>query len=257
MWARDGTVSGRLLPVLLAGLADLVLPGACAGCGGCAGPAGADGLLCERCRAGLRGCRHPGGAVPWAPSPPPPGMPSCWAAGRTEGVLRRLVTAYKDDGRRDLRPVLAPLLTAAATGALTGDPRVRELVEAGAPVLLVPVPGSRRSRRRRGDVPVAALVRAAAGGLPGEARFAPAVRLVRRTADQAGLGARERRDNVGGAMALARHGAAAVDGAVCVVADDVVTTGATLAETARVLREAGAARVTGAVVAGTSRKPPL
>jgi orotate phosphoribosyltransferase-like protein len=100
---------------------------------------------------------------------------------------------------------------------------------------------------------VGLLVRDATTGVPGGAHLAPAVRLVRRTVDQAGLGAAERRANLGGAMALVPRWALAVDGAVCLVADDVVTTGATLAEAARVLRAAGAAHVTAAVIAATSR----
>ena len=34
-------------------------------------------------------------------------MPDCWASARFEGALRLAVTAYKDEDRRDLRPVLA------------------------------------------------------------------------------------------------------------------------------------------------------
>jgi predicted amidophosphoribosyltransferase len=179
-------------------------------------------------------------------------MPSCWAAARTDGVVRRLVTAHKDEGRRDVRPLLAGLLAAALSPAVTADPAVRAAVDAGAPVLVVPVPGSRRARRRRGDAPVERLVRDAAA-LAGATPVVPAVRLVRRTVDQAGLGASERLVNVGGAMAVTPGSVAEVRGAVCLVADDVVTTGATLAEAARALRRAGALQVTSAVVAATAR----
>jgi ComF family protein len=63
----------------------------------------------------------------------------------------------------------------------------------------------------------------------------------RPTKVQAGLTRRERRHNVSGAFAMSKH--ADVRGRTVLVIDDVFTTGATLNECARILRQSGAARI--------------
>jgi len=63
----------------------------------------------------------------------------------------------------------------------------------------------------------------------------------RPTKVQAGLTRRERRQNVSGAFALSKQ--ADVHGKAVLVIDDVFTTGATLNECARILRQSGAARI--------------
>lgn len=133
-----------------------------------------------------------------------------------------------------------------------GPPRCR--------VVLVPVPGRRASRLRRGDDPLLGLVRAAVPRLRTEgieARQVAALRHRRRVADQAGLGAADRLANLGGALATRRRvaavAAAAVAGVPVVLVDDIVTTGATLAESGRVLRAAGVPVAGCAVVAATPR----
>lgn len=236
------------ITVLLEGLVDLVMPGSCALCRGAGAP------LCASCRAELHACRHPGGAASCAPSPSPSGMPPCWAAGRMDGALGRAVTAYKDQDRRDLRGPLAALLATAVHAAVTSDPGARTLRASGRPVHLVPVPGSLAARRRRGDSPVTDLVRASTVTLPGRVVLAAALRGARATADQSRLDAAGRRENLDGAMRLDAAWDGVLPGTLCVVADDVVTTGATLAEAARVLRSAGADRVIAATVAATVRR---
>ena len=177
--------------------------------------------------------------------------------------MRSAVTAYKDEDRRDLRPVLAEGLAVAITTALASDPIGRQAVAAGERVLVVPAATSPTSRRRRGDDPVGDLARAAverlctapAGGLA----VVPVLVHVRRVADQARLGREARRGNLSGALGVAPWGRPLVRGSVCLVADDVVTTGSTLAEAARALRAAGARHVVAAAVAATprwSRAPP-
>ena len=69
--------------------------------------------------------------------------------------------------------------------------------------------------------------------------------LVRRrsTPSQGGLGRKGRAQNVKGAFRLRRGARERVKGKQVVLVDDVLTTGATLAECTRVLLQAGAARV--------------
>lgn len=235
---------------VVAATADLVLPSRCATCPSPGAP------LCRTCRAGVRAVGFLGGPRESGPQPAPPGMPRCWAAARLDGPLRTAVTAYKDQGRRDLEPVLGELLAAALASALAGEPVLRRAAAAGSRVLVVPMPTSRASRRRRGDDPVRvlaghALARAGAGG---RLVLAPTVRHARAVADQAGLGREERTANLHGALVLDPHWRDVVHGAPCVLLDDVVTTGASLTEAARVLRDGGAQAVLAATVAATARR---
>lgn len=238
----------------LVAAAALVLPAVCAVCADAGGP------LCAACRREVRASALPGGAAALSPSPPPRGMPACWAAARFEGALRSTVTAYKDDGRRDLRPVLAQGLALALSAALATDPVLRHALASGERVLVVPLPTSRAARRRRGDDPVGDLARAAVervGAPDGRAlAVVPVLVHVRAVADQAHLGREARRDNLAGALSVARAARDVVRGSLCVLADDVVTTGSTLAEAARALRSAGARHVVSVAVASTPRRSP-
>ncbi|MFJ4774742.1 ComF family protein [Streptomyces sp. NPDC088762] len=221
-------------------LAGLVLPVDCAGCGA------ARVLLCAGCREALSGA----GAVRARPSPPPAGLPAVHAAAAYDGVVRAVLLAHKERGALPL----AGALGAALAGAVRGS-----LAEAGAgerEVALVPVPSAPRQVRARGHDPARRIALAAAGQLRRAgvaARVAPVLRLRRAVADQAGLGAGQRRENLAGALGVCRDGARLVEGAVIVLVDDVITTGATLAEAARAVRAAnpGQGTLRAAVVAAT------
>jgi ComF family protein len=217
-------------------LLDLALPGTCAACDA---PSGALCAACERdLRAGL--FDRPRRSMP---DPVPINLPPVTSRGPYAGVLRLLVSAYKDDGRRDLRPFLSGLLADSLAVAASGRP-----------VVLVPMPSSRAAVRRRGDNPVGDLVAAAATLTPGRPMVLPVLRAQRRLADQSTLGHRERAANLAGAYALRSGAASDLPGRSVVLVDDVVTTGATLAEAARVIRARGGMVVGAATLAATQRR---
>ncbi|WP_448202814.1 double zinc ribbon domain-containing protein [Azospirillum sp. sgz302134] len=108
--------------------------------------------------------------------------------------------------------------------------------------LLAPVPLHRWRLFRRRYNQAALLARATGrrAGVP----VVPDLLLRRRaTPSQGGLDRKGRAKNVKGAFLLRPGVKARVEGKRVVLVDDVLTTGATLAECARVLRRAGAARV--------------
>jgi predicted amidophosphoribosyltransferase len=229
------------------GLADLVLPGTCAGCGA-AGP----GALCAACTRLLRGLR----AHPVRPTPAPAALPDCVALGGYEGVLRELLLAYKERGRHTLGRSLGDLLAAAVRVGvrLAGQP-------AGTPLLLVPVPDTAAAARDRyGDhmlrLARRAVVRLNAAGWP--AGLATPL-SARPRADSAHLGSAERAGTAAQAFAprpreLARMAEAAARGAMVVALDDILTTGATLAAVAGRLRAADVPVQLAVVLAATRRR---
>ncbi len=116
--------------------------------------------------------------------------------------------------------------------------------------LLVPLPLAPARIRERGYNQALELARVLARqrGLALDGR---AVARVRHTPPQAELPWKERRRNIRGAFAARRR----FDGCNVAVIDDVMTTGATLDEMARVLKAAGALRVVNWVVARTLPRP--
>ncbi|MBR7831994.1 hypothetical protein KDL01_01910 [Actinospica durhamensis] len=79
----------------------------------------------------------------------------------------------------------------------------------------------------------------------------PALTHRRKVADQAGLGRRARAENLAGALAVRSASARLLGERAVVLVDDVVTSGATLAEAARALTAAGSTPVGAAVLAAS------
>ena len=199
----------------------VLLPVECAGCGAW------DRAVCSRCRDALEPCarsRELGDGL------------RVWAGLEYEGIARSVMLALKAQQRVDAARALAPALAcavraAAAAGRADG-------------VEVVAVPGTRAAYRRRGYDPVRLLISRA--GLGASRVFAAA----RPHRAQKELSVDERDRNLRGSFRLT----ASVAGHGILLIDDVVTTGATLREAARVLREGGAEVVGAAVVASTERR---
>lgn len=227
-------------------LLDVLFPGTCAGCGR-PGP-----QCCAGCRADLAGPA----ALAW-PRPAPAGLPPPWAVAGYDGPARQLLLAYKERGAAGLARVLATPLATAVRAAIWAAVPAQPGGRAGV-VLVVPVPSARRAIRERGDDVVLRLTRQAAvvarrSGF--ELRVLPALAHVRAVADSAGLGAAQRAANLAGAFAVRPRHRPALAGAYVVVVDDLVTTGATIAEAARALRADAATVLGAATVAATRRRP--
>ncbi|WP_039935080.1 ComF family protein [Streptomyces viridochromogenes] len=213
-------------------LTDLVLP---AECGGCGRPRA---VLCAKCRAALCGAT----AHPVRPVPEPPGLPVVHAAARYADEVRATLLAHKERGALALAGPLGVALAGAVRSGLRRACAGGEAAWArggGAPVLLVPVPSGRRAVRARGHDPARRIALAAAGelrrsGTP--ARVLGVLRQRRAVADQAELNSRQRLDNLAGALAVAPGGARLLSEGPVVLVDDVMTTGASLAEAARAVR---------------------
>lgn len=177
-------------------------------CARCALPLPTSAALCGQCQ------RHP------------PTWDAAWAPFRYGWPLDRLESRYKFG---------AALAAGRALGALWQ----REPLTVEQPALIVPVPLHRTRLRRRGYNQALELARPLAKALGVPCRH-DVLRRVRATDAQTELDAVTRRRNVRAAFAV-REGI--VLPSHVAVLDDVMTTGATLAECAGVLKRVGVPRV--------------
>ena len=211
-------------------LLDLALPPVCAGCG-------TEGeAICADClpSVGSRVALPPGTPLGLAEGPPDPLLQLEWCS-PFAGTTRRALHALKYQGERRLA---APLGTVVAE-------RWRRAGAGGD--VLVPVPVHEARRRERGYDQAALITAAAAERL--RLPWRAAVIRTRATTAQYHLDRRHRATNVAEAFAVDPAARAAIAGRWVILVDDVVTTGATLCETARALLAAGAAAVSAITVA--------
>lgn len=196
-----------------------IFPVRCAGCGEY-DPAG----LCQHCRARLTD-------VP--PRFALPGVEGGISLGGYTWPLREAIHSFKFKSVKILGKTLGLLMS-------------HRIADQGWRVDgIAPVPMSSSRRRERGYNPAGVLAESCA-----EALAIPCLdllRVARPIRHQVGLGKAERGENVKGAFAALRD--APIAGRSLLLLDDVVTTGATVAECAGVLKACGAARVYAASIA--------
>lgn len=243
------------LPALWKALLDLALP---PGCPACAGAPGADGCFCPTCRqeVGLLGP----GACPRCGQPQaddrlclgcrfdPPAFDQALSLALHQGPLARAVRDFKYRRRLASGAALARFLAQGLPPAILGQAEV-----------LAPVPLHYRRVLQRGFNQALVLARGLLRQHPAARRLLLAPDLLERrrhTRPQVGLDWDARQDNVAGAFALRRRWRERVRGQSILLLDDVFTTGATAAECARVLKAAGARRVTVVTLARAPGRGP-
>lgn len=206
-------------------LLDILYPPKCAVCGGLLERARED--LCPRCRREL----------PWVTAGP----------GKCDFVSRVTAPLYYEDQVREALLTYkfrgVPARGAAFGRLIAEDLRKRHLLDFD---MITWVPLSRARRRKRGYDQARLLAEPVAKALGTGA--APALRKVRDIPAQSGINAPEaRRANVSGVYAVTRP--ELVRGKRVLLVDDIITTGATVSECARMLMLAGAEEVFAAAVA--------
>jgi ComF family protein len=251
---------------LVAACCEMLYPPHCVFCSADLSDSDRVWLLCGNCLAKLgpvvwHGCRRCGSEVVTGPGDCPDfhasgnGTVAVDAPDRCESCRNTALwfdsvvpLGNYDAGLRDvvlrMKHISHDALTT-ATGRLLAERRQEHLAEARADVIVpIPMHWGRRLRRGKNSPDTLARCLARSLGTPVQASI-----LVRRrnTLPQASLTPSRRFENVRGAFRVRRP--AAVQGARILLVDDVLTTGATCSEAAKMLKKAGATTVAVAVVA--------
>lgn len=190
-------------------LIDLVFPSRCAVCD-CSGK-----NLCDSCRNLIR----------LEPQEFNLEGLTVQAATKYTDEISKLLVALKERGQSALVSDLATLL----------DSVIEKLPSSESAVFLVPAPSRLENFSKRGFHPMLLLAQAISNR-NNQLTVLNALRFARKVQDQVGLSAGERIANLAFSMRLNQQ----VAGKICYLLDDVVTTGATALEAARVLRLGGA-----------------
>ncbi len=232
-WVRAGRIWRMAL--------DVVLPPLCLGC---QSPLADHDALCSQCwrridfiqpplcdRLGLPMPYDIGGPmISAAAAAHPPVYERARAVARYDGLMRQMIHDFKFRDSHDGRRLFGRWLCQAG----------RELLREADCIVPIPLARMRLLSRRYNQAQILAAEVSLRSGTP---LLPQALIRVRPTARQIGLTRRERERNVAGAFAINARSSSAISGKSVLLIDDVITTGATVAAAAKVLRKAGAARV--------------
>lgn len=224
IWSRDlfcGSCAQTLQPLE---------PPFCTVCGAPFDPTSFDPMsqaadICDKCRDNR-----------YHAAPPFAAIRSLYAF---EGAIRQAVHRLKYDGKTALSAPLAALMNEFLRQSST------RFLDNKALTHIVAVPLHSRRQRQRG-YNQSELLADQLGRLT-NVPFSPILLRTRHTTPQIELSIRERATNVQGAFALKQN--VNIAGATILLIDDVYTTGATLRECARVLKNGGATQVYGLTLA--------
>ncbi|MFD2839821.1 ComF family protein [Populibacterium corticicola] len=234
----------RLIALVVREWLRLIVPLTCVGCDA------PDTVLCDGCLMRM---------APRIAAIPDTDFP-IYHATLYEGSNRNVIARWKDHGREDASEPIRAL------AEIAGQNLVQRLrfTERSPRVIVVPMPSSRTATRERGFVPAEVIADGLTQGLrrgvnaPDAVQVMPGGLKVRAGKDdQSGLGRQTRRKNIRGKIRATDQLRAAVRTTdVIILADDVVTTGATIAEAARVLHPAQGTLVAGFALVATPKAKP-
>ena len=201
------------------------------------------GSTCEVCGERL-GAGHSASTMCPACQESRPQFNKAAAYGAYDGALRDLIHLLKYERVAPAAVVLGRMLAEAIQKMSTGS----------GSALVVPVPLHSSKRRERGFNQAELIARAALkiNALPAGELAADMLERTRPTISQIGLTRPQRVENIRGAFRV-RH-LNKVTGRTILLVDDVLTTGTTASECARILRKAGAEKVWVATVARTLKE---
>ena len=196
------------------------------GCAGCDRP---DEVLCGDCRSLFTNWRSRELVAH--------GTAQTWSASTYQGAVRHAILAWKDHDDTELDTIFGEVMA-----SLLEHSAIHRSCSRQTAVLVVPVPSSPASMRRRGRRHIDPLSKAVASALCDHGFDAKPYRALAsiasggRSVQQASSAQRAQR--IGGRIALVSD--AVMQGQQVVLVDDIITTGSTLRQCAQTCRQAGA-----------------
>lgn len=156
-----------------------------------------------------------------------------------EGPIMEAVHRIKYSGRSDIINSLVPVLVKFTRNWLSDTNKM----------LIIPVPLHKKKLRQRGYNQSVLIARKIHRQLGAELDYL-SLKRIRYTKTQTGLNVRERQRNVKGAFEVCDE--SIISGRDVILVDDVATTGSTMNECAKELKNAGCGKVFGLVLARTA-----